>query len=129
MRIRLSAADWMKCMTGLLDGVERELPSTAPMKTRAALEAFRSRLKEKRITRSRKAFEIEVEAFLQSRYILRAAAQRYVNRILPPAIRRATAVLKKAARLVAKWQTQRQALSVAGNAGQGHQKRLRAART
>lgn len=83
-------------MSGLLDGVERELPPTVPAETKAALQTFRSRLEWKHVTRKRKRFERKLEACLQSSAFLRAASQRHIAKVLPPAVERAQAALKQA---------------------------------
>jgi hypothetical protein len=83
-------------MSGLLDGVERELRPSTPIKTKAALRTFRSRLGQRRVMQSRKPFERELEVFLQSSSILRAASRRHIRKKAPPIIFAVVATLKKA---------------------------------
>jgi hypothetical protein len=89
-------------MEELIDGVQRELGSTIPTKTKVALHTFRKRLDENLGARRRKRFEQELEAFLQSKRALRAAAKRYLRKKMPPAIKAAISALKRARRLLAK---------------------------
>ena len=90
-------------MSDFLDEVERELRSTAPMMTRAALMAFRSQLDKSHTTRSRKSFERRLEAFIQSRSIVRDAARRYIRRVMPPLLVAAEVALKKARTILANY--------------------------
>jgi len=83
-------------MMELLDGVQRELGSGVPNKTKATLDAFRGRLDETSAARKRKRFERELEAFLQSKPALRAASERYVCEKIPPAIEAAVAAMMRA---------------------------------
>jgi hypothetical protein len=86
----------------LLDGVERELRSSVPVKTRVALNAFRMRLSEGRVARRREHFEQELDTFLQSEPFLRAATKRYLRKKMLPAIAAAIAALKRALPFLAK---------------------------
>ena len=88
-------------MSGLLDGVERELSPTVPAETKAALQTFRSRLEWKHVTRKRKRFERKLEACLQSSPFLRAASRQHIAKILPPIVERAAATLKQARLILA----------------------------
>jgi len=63
--MKLTLSQWKATMEGLIDGVQGELGSTIPTKTKAALHAFRKRLEENLGERKRKRFEQELEAFLQ----------------------------------------------------------------
>jgi len=83
-------------MMELLDGVQRELGSAVPNKTKAALDAFRERLDEISVVRKRQRFERELEAFLQSKPALRAASERYLCERIPPAIEAAVAAMMRA---------------------------------
>jgi len=94
-------------MEELLDGVQQELGSTVPIKTKVALDTFRKRLDETLVARRRKRFEQELEAFLQSKRALRAAAKRYLRKKIPPAIEAAVAVMKQALAVLAKYKTKR----------------------
>ena len=83
-------------MTDLLTGVERELCSSAPTEARVTLHSFRKRLNQCRVIRKRKAFDRDLEAFLQSKPCLRGAAKRHIRKIAPPAIEAAIAALNAA---------------------------------
>ena len=83
-------------MMELLDGVQRELGSAVPNKTKAALDTFRGRLEETSTARRRKRFEGELEAFLQSKPALRGASERYLGERIPPAIEAAVAAMMRA---------------------------------
>ena len=98
----LTFSQWKATMAGLIDGVQRELGSTIPTKTKVALHTFRKRLGENQGARKRKRFEQELEAFLQSNRALRAAASRYLRKKMPPVIKAAISALKRARRLLAK---------------------------
>ena len=82
-------------MERLIAGAQRELRSTAPAKTRAALKAFRVRLRARRITGGQKKFENELEAFLQNDPLLRAATERHLGQQVKLACERVVAVLKR----------------------------------
>jgi hypothetical protein len=90
-------------MEELIDGVQQELGSSTPTKTRVALHTFRKRLDETLGRRKRKRFEQELEAFLQSKRALRAASKRYLRKKFRRVIKATTATLKRAQRLFAKW--------------------------
>ncbi|MGA2053089.1 MAG: hypothetical protein ABSH19_07245 [Opitutales bacterium] len=92
----IKSAAWKTMMSNLLNGVGRELRTNAPLRTKRTLHALQNRLKASRVLRSRKAFEQEVEAFLQSESHLQAATSQYIKRIVPPVIADAMAALKQA---------------------------------
>jgi hypothetical protein len=92
----MTIAEWKTCMGDLVDGVERELRRTAPLKTKLALETFKCRLAMDPVARRRRPFERELEAFIQSTKGLQSAAERYIGRILPPALEAAAATLERA---------------------------------
>jgi uncharacterized protein (DUF2267 family) len=94
-------SQWKATMEELIDGVQRELGSTIPTKTRAALHTFRERLEKNLGRRRRKRFEQELEAFLQSKPALRAASKRYIRKKMRPLIKATIATLKRARRLLA----------------------------
>jgi len=94
-------------MEELVDGVQKELGPTVPVKTKVGLEAFRKRLRKPLIARRRKRFEQELEAFLQSERALRTAAQRYIRKKMPPIIKAAVAVMKQARALLGKDKTKK----------------------
>ena len=97
----LTLSQWKATMDELIDGVQGELGSTIPTKTKVALHTFRKRLDENLGGRRRKRFEQELEAFLQSKRALRAASKRYLRKKMSPAIKAAIATLKRARRLLA----------------------------
>jgi len=96
----LPLSQWKATMEELTDGVQGELGSMIPTKTRAALHTFRKRLEEKLGGRRRKRFEQELEAFLQSKPALRAASKRYLRKRMRPVMKAAIATLKRARRLL-----------------------------
>lgn len=98
----MTILEWQAVMKGLLDGVQRELGSTVSIKTKAALDAFRKRLDETPVSRRRKPFEQELEAFLQSERALRDATERYLCKRISPAIEAAVAAMKRAQPFLAK---------------------------
>jgi hypothetical protein len=92
----MTSSDWKIWMEELINGVEQELRSTTPIKARVALHTFRGRVSRCRDLRKRKQFERELDAFLQSKPLLRGAARRYIRKIAPPIIKAALAALKRA---------------------------------
>ncbi len=97
----LTLSQWKAAMEELIDGVQGELGSTIPTKTKVTLHTFRKRFDENLSGRRRKRFEQELEAFLQSKRALRAASKRYLRKKIRPAIKAAIATLKRARRLLA----------------------------
>ena len=91
-------------MEDFLDGVERKLRPSAPLKAKVTLNAFRKRLSEGHVARRRKRFEKELEAFLQSEPYLRAATKRYLKEKTIAAVGKAMKLLKRAAAVLAKHQ-------------------------
>jgi hypothetical protein len=96
--------EWKQLMEGLIAGTDRELRPSAPAKTRVGLKAFRVRLSRRRLPGGRKRFEEELEAFLQSDPVLRAATKRYLGRKTKRAAERLVVVLKKVEAVVKKYQ-------------------------
>jgi hypothetical protein len=90
-------------MKGLITGAYRELPASAPGRTRLALKAFRSRLNARRIAGGRENFEEELEAFLQGDAVLRAATERYLANKTQQAAERVVIVLEKMESVVRKY--------------------------
>jgi hypothetical protein len=105
----MTSSTWKIIMEDLLDGVERELRSSVPVKIRVALNTFRLRLSESRVAKRRKHFEQELEAFLQSEPFLRAATKRYLRKKIPSAIERAVATIKRALAFLTTDRTKRRA--------------------
>jgi hypothetical protein len=103
----MTLSEWKAVMEELLDGVQQELGTAVPIKTKVGLDTFRKRLRGTLVARRRKRFEQELEAFLQSKRALRAAAKRYLRKKIPPAIAAAIAVMKRAQLFLAKHKTKR----------------------
>jgi hypothetical protein len=97
----LTLSEWKATMEELIDGVQGELGSAIPTKTRAALLTFRKRLEENLGERRRKRFEQELEAFLQSKPALRAASKRYLRKRIRTVIKATITTLKRARRVLA----------------------------
>src|SRR5712691_11386559 len=97
----LTFSQWKTTMEELIEGVQRELGSTIPTKTRTVLHTLRKRLKENLGGRRRKRFEQELEAFLQSKPVLRAASKRYLRKKMRQVMKALTATLKRVRRLLA----------------------------
>jgi hypothetical protein len=87
-------------MEDFLDGVERQLRSSAPARTRLALNAFRVRLKAARIAGGRKRFEQELEGFIDKNLAVRGAAERYLSTIMVPAVEAANVALRRADKIL-----------------------------
>jgi hypothetical protein len=68
-------SQWKAVWQDLIDGVQGELGIRVP-----ALDKFRARLDEARLSQERKPFDQEIEAFLDSQPFLREAAQRYLSK-------------------------------------------------
>jgi hypothetical protein len=98
----MTSSEWEDVMEDLLDGVEQELRSAAPIKIKGSLNIFRTRLKEVRTVRKCRHFEQELEAFLQSEPSLRGATERYLCKKTTPAIEAAVAATKRALALLEK---------------------------
>jgi hypothetical protein len=98
----MRSADWKKMIEDLLDAIEGELRTSVPAKTKLTLNALRSRLGERDITRRRKRFDQELDELLTSDPFLRAATKRYFRRKVPQAIAEALVVLERAKVYLAK---------------------------
>lgn len=98
----LTLLQWKATMEELIDGVQAEMGSAIPPKTRAAMHSLRERLEENSDGRGRKRFEQELEAFLQSKRALRAASKRYLRKRMRLVTKATIATLKRARRLLAK---------------------------
>jgi len=83
-------------MKDFVDEIERELRPSRPIRSRAALNNFRERLKGKRIKGGHKRFEGELEELLQSERFLQRATERYLAKKVPEAIEAALAALERA---------------------------------
>jgi hypothetical protein len=98
----LTPSEWKDASEEMIDGVQRELGSAIPAKTKVALHTFRKRLDENLGARRRKQFEQELEAFIHSKPALRAAAERYLGKKIRSEVKAAIAALKLALPLLAK---------------------------
>ena len=98
----MTALEWKECMKDFVDGVDRELRSTTPMKSRGHLRAFRERLVKCRTARDRKRFDRDLETLLGSKSYLRAAAKSYLRKRAIPALAAATAAANQVVQVLAK---------------------------
>jgi len=89
-------------MRDFIDGIERELRSSCPLKSKTDLGKFRSRLNAKRLRGGRKRFERELEELLQSDRFLRQATERHLARVVPAAIEAALVLLEQGKAVLAK---------------------------
>ena len=92
----MTNAEWKRCITGFLDGIEHELHPDSPTEDREALQALRSSLERKRITEARKPYERKIDKLIEGRPYLFAAAHRHIGKSLPPLVERSVSSLKKA---------------------------------
>ena len=65
---------WQLAMEEFISGIERELRSSTPSRIRMALNAFRVRLKSRRLVGGRKHFEEQLESFIAENGDVRNAA-------------------------------------------------------
>jgi hypothetical protein len=98
-RLKPQWKDWMR---DFVDGIERELRPSCPLKSRTDLGEFRGRLDTKRVRGGHKRFERELEELLQSDPFLRRATERYFAREVPAALEAALVVLEQAKVVLAK---------------------------
>ena len=96
-------------MRDFIDGVERELRPSCPLKSRTDLGKFRNRLDEKRLRGGQKRFAQELEELLQSDRFLRRATGRYFARRVPEATEAALVALERAQAVLAKYKQERDA--------------------
>jgi hypothetical protein len=88
----MKLSEWKPSFEDLIDGVQSEVGMPIP-----ALDEFRARLKQAAADpQSRKHFEDELEAFLQSQSFLREATARHLGKKASRAIEIATEVLRRA---------------------------------
>ena len=106
MPSNMTVKEWKRLFSETVTGVEAELDSTVPKSARASLHEFHRRLKEANTKESRKSFEADFDAFLESDKYLKAAAGRYVTKKMVPAFDKAFKVMKKARTLLAKMKKQ-----------------------
>jgi hypothetical protein len=93
---------WRQATEELLDAIEGELRVSVPNKTKAALNALRSRLNENDVARNRKRFAREMDALLESDPFLRAATVRYFRKEIPRVVSAALETLERAKPYLAK---------------------------
>lgn len=103
----IKTSDWKRCLEDLLDGVAREIRTTARTETKIALRRFRARLDKITVAREREQFERELGNFLQSEPCLRDAGTRYIRKKLPPIVEAAVATLKRAQRVLVQQKTRK----------------------
>ncbi|HTW24251.1 MAG TPA: hypothetical protein VMD78_11660 [Candidatus Baltobacteraceae bacterium] len=89
-------------MREFIDGIERELRPSCPLKSRTDLGKFRNRLDEKRLRGGQKRFGQELDELLQSDRFLRLATERYFARVVPAAIEAALVAIEQAKVVLAK---------------------------
>ena len=99
----MTTKEWRRCFNDMLIGVEAEFDSTAPPNARISLHGFHRRLNEARTSQSRKSFEKDLDAFLESEDSLKAAAGRSIVKKMVPALDKAAKLTKKARALLAQY--------------------------
>jgi hypothetical protein len=102
--VGLTKSAWKESTAEFLDGIERELGSTAPAESVAALNVFRMRLGDDRTLRRRKQFDRDLEVFLESKPYLKVAARRHLRKKIGPAVKSAMILLERANVVLAKYQ-------------------------
>ncbi len=99
-------SQWKAIMKEMIDGVQAELGSATPTKTRIALHTFRKRVDEnldgRKRKRKSKRLEQELDAFFESKRYLHAAVSRYIMKKLRPALKAYVAAMVKARRVLAR---------------------------
>jgi hypothetical protein len=94
---------WEEVMRDFLDGIERELRPSSPLKSRADLRKFRRRLNGKRIEGGHKSFERGLEELLQGDRFLRRATERYLTKRIPALMGEALVALERAEAVLARY--------------------------
>jgi hypothetical protein len=89
-----------------LAGIERELGRKAPIASRLTILKLQRRLYGHQNFRTRKQFEQDLEAFLQSRPFLRAATRRYITKKMVPLLIAAEEALREYDRFLAAAKTE-----------------------
>jgi hypothetical protein len=87
---------WKTALVELLDGVQRQLGPGISNETRSEIASLRRRLGEPFPARSRKRFKLELEEFLDSKLVLKAATKRYLGKKTISVVQAAEAALKEA---------------------------------
>jgi hypothetical protein len=105
----MTGSGWKRSVEDLLDGVERELGASPPIRAHLALEAFRKRLADGRITRRREKIEQDLETYLESEPFLKVAANRHLRKIVVPAVKEALEAIALAETVLAKAKTKKRA--------------------
>jgi hypothetical protein len=98
----MESSQWKRVMEDFLDGIERQLPSSAPARTTLALNAFRLRLKAPRVAGGRKRFEQELEAFIDKNLAVRGAAERHLSTTMVRSVEAADVALRRADKILAR---------------------------
>jgi len=75
----MNLKEWKLFMMGHIDGVERNLSTSAPRAARAQLEELRSRVNRAVSARSRKACERRADRLTESTPYFRAACRRHIG--------------------------------------------------
>jgi hypothetical protein len=96
----MAASEWKRMWSEFLDGVEKELRSAAPAKTKLILDTFRQRFDRDSVPRRRKRFQRDLEAALERNPLLRAATRRYFFKRMQSALKAAAEAQNKAERLL-----------------------------
>jgi hypothetical protein len=89
-------------MEELLDGIQQELGSAVSTETKVALNTLRQYLAKPLTPLRRKRFKKECDALIESKPVLKAAADRYLRKKVPAAVAAAEAALEAAQELLAK---------------------------
>jgi hypothetical protein len=76
------SADWKTYIHGFIDNVEKELRPSAPPKSRAALNEFRTRINRDHVKRRRKRFQNDLDKLLETDPVLHAATNRFMKKLL-----------------------------------------------
>ena len=92
----MTNADWKTGMSDLICGTVSELRPSAPKNAQLTLHIFQGRLDACPRPKEKKTFERQLEAYIQSKTYVLAAAHRYLARMVPPAIKSADELLKTA---------------------------------
>ena len=91
---------WQHAMEAHISGIERELRSSSRSRTRMALNAFRVRLRARRLVEGHKQFEEQLECFIAENADVRGAAESYLAVATVAAMEQARSALARASKLV-----------------------------
>jgi hypothetical protein len=87
---------WQRTMEEFISGIERELLPLTPSGIRMALDAFRVRLRARRLVGGRKHFEGQLESFVTENGAVRDAAERHLGVATVVAVEEARTALARA---------------------------------